>query len=307
MRNDGPNEGSRASADPVVPVIDEQLARRLVDSQFPQWAGLPLTQVVPGGIDNRTFRLGRHLLVRLPSSAGYAPQVAKEQRWLPELAPQLPLEIPTPEAMGIPDAGYPFAWSVYRWIDGRAATEHTIADLTMFATALGEFLTALRSSDAEGAPPPGEHNYYRGGPLDTYAEETVRTIALLGGEIPADVARGVWDEAMETEWDRDPVWFHGDVAIGNLVVRAGRLVAVIDFGLCGAGDPACDLAIAWTLFDGESRDAFRAAVDIDPCTWSRGRGWALWKALITVADPAADKPDAEPLARRTIERILART
>lgn len=288
-----------------VPVIDVGLARRLVDGQFPQWAELPITAVEPGGVDNRTFRLGDEMTVRLPSGEWYALQVDKEQCWLPRLAPRLPLAIPTPVARGAPAEGYPYAWSVYRWLSGEDATEQSIGDLTEFATTLAGFLNALQRIDASDGPGPGRHNFYRGGPLTTYAEETIRSIDALGDEIPGDAARTVWDDALTTAWEREAVWFHGDVAAGNLLVRDRRLTAVLDFGTSGVGDPACDMVIAWTLLTGASRDAFRSALGVDDGTWSRGRGWALWKASITLVGHLDRDPVAAADSRRVIERILA--
>jgi aminoglycoside phosphotransferase (APT) family kinase protein len=286
--------------------IDEQLARRLVDRQFPRWADLPITRVEVDGWDNRTFRLGDDLTVRLPSGDWYALQVDKEQRWLPVLAPHLPLPIPAPVARGEPGEGYPYAWSVYRWLDGEIASETAIGGLTAFATELAGFLVALQAIDATGGPAPGRHNFFRGGPLATYADETVHSIDVLGDEIPGDAASRVWEDAMAAGWAGDPVWFHGDVATGNLLLRDGRLAAVIDFGSSGVGDPACDVVIAWTLLTGASRDAFRSTLGVDRGTWSRGRGWALWKALISLVGNL-DEDDAAAAAynRRTIDRVLA--
>lgn len=287
-------------------MIDEHLARRLVDGQFPQWANLPIAPVECDGWDNRTFRLGREMTVRLPSGEWYALQVEKEQRWLPILAPRLPLPIPVPVARGAPAAGYPYPWSVYRWLDGRPASEPAIRDPVEFATALAGFLVALGRVDAAGGPAPGRHNFYRGGPLSTYADETVRSIDALGAEIPRDAVLRVWDDATAASWEGDPVWFHGDVAVGNLLVRDGELAAVIDFGTCGVGDPACDTVIAWTLLSGASRDGFRRVLGVDADTWSRGRGWALWKALITLAGALeGDDRAAAALPRHDIERVLA--
>jgi aminoglycoside phosphotransferase (APT) family kinase protein len=286
--------------DADIPPIDAALARRLVDDQFPQWSELPLAAVELSGWDNRTFRLGSELTVRLPSGPWYAQQVEKEQRWLPRLAPNLPLPIPAPVAEGVPGAGYPYAWSVYRWLDGEPAASAPVADLSAFATALAAFLNALARVDATGGPGPGEHNFFRGGPLATYEGEALDAIEALGDEIPRDDVLRVWEDAMATSWEREPVWFHGDVAAGNLLVRDGRLAAVLDFGTSGVGDPACDAVIAWTYLSGASRDRFRAALGADRATWSRGRGWGLWKALITLRDA----PDA-PAPRRDVERILA--
>jgi aminoglycoside phosphotransferase (APT) family kinase protein len=201
--------------------------------------------------------------------------------------------------------GYPFAWSVYRWLDGETAGEETIGDLTALASTLASFLRALQGADPSGGPAPGRHNFYRGGPLSTYAGETVRAIENLGEEIPRDAAMRVWDDAMAARREGDPVWLHGDVAAGNLLVRDGRLAAVIDFGSSGVGDPACDVVIAWTLLHGESRDAFRSGLGVDPGTWSRGRGWALWKALIMLVDQIESDPEAAAVSRRVIDRVLA--
>jgi aminoglycoside phosphotransferase (APT) family kinase protein len=166
-------------------------------------------------------------------------------------------------------------------------------------------LNALARIDATGGPAPGQHNFFRGGPLATYAEETQQAIDALGTEVPGDRVERVWEDSMATAWEREPVWVHGDVAAGNLLVRDGRLAAVLDFGSSGVGDPACDTVIAWTFLSGASRYRFRAELDVDGDTWSRGRGWALWKALITlVGQLERDSPDAAP-ARRDIDRILA--
>jgi aminoglycoside phosphotransferase (APT) family kinase protein len=263
------------------PAIDAALARRLVDSQFPRWSGLPITAVEVDGWDNRTFRLGSELTVRLPSGDWYARQVEKEQRWLPVLAPQLPLPIPTPVARGEPGCGFPYPWSVYRWLDGELASRAAIDDPVAFATDLAGFLNALGRADATAGPGPGEHNFHRGGPLGTYADEALDAMQALGDEIARDAVARVWEDAMSTTWERDPVWFHGDVATGNLLVRDGRLAGVLDFGSSGVGDPASDLVIAWTFLAGKAREAFRDALSPDRDAWARGRGWALWKALIS--------------------------
>jgi aminoglycoside phosphotransferase (APT) family kinase protein len=285
--------------------LDASLVSRLIAGQFPQWADLPIRPVELAGWDNRTFRLGDQMSVRLPSAARYVAQVEKEQRWLPKLATLLPLPIPLPLAMGVPAAGYPWQWSVYRWVDGEPAAREPIADLSHVATALAQFLGALECIDPTGGPIPGPHNFFRGGPLSTYDAETRHTITLLGGEINASAVTEVWEAALATAWHRPPVWVHGDVADGNLLVKDGRLAGVIDFGCCGVGDPACDLAIAWTLFRGESQDAFRTALQFEGGTWARGRGWALWKALLVLAKSIDTDPLRAGEARRVIEAVLA--
>lgn len=285
--------------------IDVPLVRRLICTQFPEWADLPIKPVENGGWDNRTFHLGEEMTVRLPSHAAYSLQVEKEQYWLPRLAPHLPLPIPVPLALGKPAEGYPWHWSVYRWLEGETATIERIADLRQFATTLAQFLFALQQADATGGPPPEAHNFYRGGPLTVYDGETRRAIAALDGEIDTDAATAVWEAALATAWDGEPVWFHGDIAVGNLLVERGQLSAVIDFGTSGVGDPACDLAIAWTLFEGESRETFRAALPLDDATWARGRGWTLWKALIAYAGLAGTNPPEARTSELVIAEVLA--
>jgi aminoglycoside phosphotransferase (APT) family kinase protein len=281
--------------------IDVPLVRRLIAAQFPQWADLPIRPVAPAGWDNRTFHLGAHLVVRMPSAPPYALAVDKEHRWLPALAPHLPLPIPVPLTRGEPGEGYPHHWSVYRWIDGQPASRHLVDDPMRFAVALAGFLVALRRIDPTGGPPPGLHNWFRGGPLRTYEAGTRRALEALDGRVPTDLATEIWRSALDSAWDGPPVWFHGDVAAGNLLIRDGALAAVIDFGTCGVGDPACDVVIAWTLLSGASRDAFRDGLGVDPATWARGRGWALWKALVTYAGAR----DTDPAQAAEAERVLA--
>lgn len=284
--------------------IDAHLAARLVGAQFPQWAGLPVRPVVPGGWDNRTFRLGETMSVRLPSRAVYVAQIDKEQAWLPKLAPHLPLPVPKPIARGEPGEGYPWPWSVYAWLEGERAQPDHIGDLAIFARELAGFLGALQRIDASDGPPAGPHNFWRGGPLATYDTEAREALQALAGRIDTAAATRVWEAALASTWPGPPVWVHGDIAPGNLLVQAGRLSAVIDFGSSGVGDPACDLAIAWTLFEGESRTAFRDTLALDPDTWARARGWALWKALILLAGFSGDHPDT-PRAGAVLDAVLA--
>jgi aminoglycoside phosphotransferase (APT) family kinase protein len=286
--------------------ITGAVAARLVATQFPQWADLEVVPVALDGWDNTTFRLGDELSVRLPSADAYVAQVEKEHRWLPVLARQLPRSIPEPVALGAPDGEFPRPWSIYRWIEGDHATVDRIANLTAFATDLAAFLTALYAIDASGGPPPGTHNFFRGGPVDTYDAQARRSIQLLADAIDPKVATAVWDAALASTWDRSPVWVHGDVGASNLLVAEGDLSAVIDFGCAAVGDPACDLVMAWTFFAGESREAFRSGLALDDATWARGRGWALWKALITLAHDQAGGPDADAAARRFGWRTGAR-
>jgi aminoglycoside phosphotransferase (APT) family kinase protein len=285
--------------------IDAALAAQLVGEQFPQWAHLPVLPVDRPGWDNRTFRLGDSMSVRLPSAAAYVASVEKEHTWLPRLAPQLPLSIPVPLALGAPGGQYPWPWSVRRWIDGQVSSRERIRDLVAFAGDLAGFLVALQGVDASGGPAAGAHCFFRGASLRVYDSETRDAIAALGPRIDGAAATEVWEAALEATWTGRPVWFHGDVATGNLLLDDhGGLSAVIDFGTCGVGDPACDLVIAWTLFDGESRAEFRRLMPADDAMWARARGWALWKSLITIDNPYAGPWVAEESAR-VAKEVLA--
>jgi aminoglycoside phosphotransferase (APT) family kinase protein len=283
--------------------IDADLVRRLVADQFPQWAELPVEPVVPGGWDNRTFRLGKQMVARLPSAERYVAQIGKEQRWLPILAGQLPVPVPEPVALGRPGEGYPWPWSVYRWIEGTPAETGQIGDIKEFAGDLGAFLVALRLADTEGAPPAGKHNFYRGGDVAVYAGETEAALTRLGDQVDQAACRTIWESALSSRWEHAPVWVHGDVSAGNVLVRDGRLAAVIDFGSATVGDPSCDLYIAWTFLDASSRAELRRTVGLDASAWARGRGWTLWKALIVLA---GRKDGAkEGWATKVISEIIA--
>ncbi|WP_461074744.1 aminoglycoside phosphotransferase family protein [Spirosoma flavus] len=255
-----------------------------MNTQFPEWSTLPIKAVEFSGWDNRTFHLGDLMTVRLPSAEGYKPQAEKEQYWLPRLAPHLPVSIPTLLAKGEPDTYFPAKWGIYRWIDGENATLNKLANVDDFARSVAHFLRTLQRIDPAGGPLAGSHSWFRGASLSVYDHETRRSIKVLQDKIDVTLAEIIWQEALASIWQNPPVWFHGDIASGNLLIKNGRLEAVIDFGCCGIGDPACDLVIAWTMLSGRSREIFRAEVVIDDATWARGRGWALWKALITIEE-----------------------
>lgn len=274
--------------------VDADLVRCLLREQFPQWADEPVRAVEPGGWDNRTFRVGEHLTARLPSAAAYAEAVGKENRWLPVLAPHLPVPVPRPVALGTPGCGYPHPWSVRAWLPGEPAGPGSPADPVPFARDLAGFLAALQAVDTAGGPAAGPHSFGRGGPLSAYDGQTRATAAALADRVDEPAVLQVWDAAVTATHDGEPVWVHGDVTGTNLLVRDGRLSAVLDLGTCAVGDPACDLVVVWTLFDGASRAAFRGALSAGPATWARARGWALWKALLTVAEG----PDAPAAVRR---------
>jgi aminoglycoside phosphotransferase (APT) family kinase protein len=257
------------------------VARALIAEQCPQWAHLPIVDVPVNGWDNSSFRLGDDKLVRLPSHERYVLGVHKEHRWLPWLAPQLPLAIPTPLYLGHPGTEFPRSWSVYGWIDGEPLSTGRIDDHVQLATDVADFLRVLYSLDGSDGPPAGKQNFMRGLPLTVFDEQTREAIETQRDTLDVPAVTALWEEACSTAWAGDPVWFHGDVAPNNLLVRDGRLCAFIDFGTSGVGDPACDVVLGYTFLSGAARAAYRERLALDDDTWTRGRGWALWKALIT--------------------------
>ncbi len=284
--------------------ITPALASRLVADQFPQWADLPIRPVDLAGWDNVTFRLGDDMSVRLPSGEAYAPQVDKEHQWLPRLARQLPLRIPEPLAEGAPGCGYPWPWSVYRWLEGEPAATAAVADLTQFAADLAQFLAALYEVDARDGPAAGYDTCFFGIPLAHWNAQTRQALAALQDDIDIKLATEVWEAALAAPWHGPAVWFHGDVSPGNLLVDRGRLSAVIDFGISGVGDPACDTAIAWTFFSGDSRSAYKTLLPVDDATWARGRGWALWKAAITLVQVLGHDPGEVAHFKDVIDAVI---
>ena len=284
-----PNNQPSASVEITMPMVTA-----LIKQQFPQWSNLPIRPLSLQGIDNRTFRLGDDLLIRLPSAEKYTPQVKKEQQWLPLLAPHISVNIPTPIALGQPSPQYPWHWSIYRWIEGKSANALDVdeSQLTALAYQLAQFLQELQAIAADSGPLPGPDNFYRGDHLLVYDTETRSAITALAKYIDTAAVEVVWQEAVRSRWTKQPVWVHGDISSGNILLEDNKLVAVIDFGCMAVGDPACDLVITWTLFSEESRRIFTKEVALDEDTWARARGWALWKALISLAS-LPDKQSTE--------------
>ena len=285
---------------------DVALVGRLLAAQFPEWPDLPIEPVRSAGTDNALYRLGDDMAVRLPRIDWAIGQVDKEHRWLPRLASLLPLAIPVPLAKGTPGEGYPWQWSVYRWLEGENATIERIADPRQAATELAHFIAALQRIDPTGGPSPGPYNSFRGVPLSTRDAETRAAIASLHGTLDTGAVTAAWEAALRAPaWPGPPVWIHGDLQSGNLLAVQGRLSAVIDFGCLGVGDPACDLQVAWNLLSADTRTVFRAVLPVDDATWARGRGWALSVGLIALPYYQRTNPVLAGIARYAIDQVLA--
>lgn len=285
--------------------IDLPVAARLVATQFPAWGDLPIAPIKSAGTDNALFSLGSDMVIRLPRATWATQQVDKEQEWLPRLAPELPLAIPVALAQGKPDGTYPWSWSVYRWIEGEDLHTARIDDPLQMARDLATFIRALQRIDAKGGPRSGKHNNYRGVPLGLLDDTVRKAIAQLEGLIDTSAASRAWEEALNVPvWEEEPVWVHGDLQAGNLLAQNGRLSCVIDFGLLGVGDPACDLIVAWNLLDAQSREVFRRDLDVDDATWARGRGWALYTGLVALPYYLHSNPVIVKTSRRVISEVL---
>jgi aminoglycoside phosphotransferase (APT) family kinase protein len=286
--------------------VDAALASRLLAAQFPRWADLPLTPVRSNGTDNAMFRLGEELALRFPRREGAALQTHKEYEWLPRMAPLLPLQVPLPLAEGEPGEGFPWRWTVCKWLEGANPTHANVAEMHEFGRDMASFVGRLHAVSGIGLLPPGKQNSGRGVALAERDAEVRECIEALKQELDAEATLAAWEADLHAPvWSGEPVWIHGDITSGNLLVSEGRLSAVIDFGCMGMGDPACDLIVDWNLLPGEARHTFRQAVDVDEATWARGRGWALSIALIYIPYYQNTMPKECDMAREVIRTILA--
>ncbi len=296
--------GSRLHPDQLE--IDEALVRRLLEAQFPMWARLALERVSSAGTENAIYRLGDDMAVRLPFRPGMDEQIEKDHRFLPTLAPQLPLAIPLPLGRGAATAEYPSSWSVCRWLPGEEAAFDRLADPSRAARELAHFVLALQSIDATGGPAPGKHNFRRGVPLADRERWTRAAIARSEGLVDTRAIAIAWERDRDAPtWDGAPVWLHGDLTPDNLLAVDGQLTGVIDWGGLGVGDPATDLLPAWDLFRGESRQAFREAMGVDDAAWARGRGLALSVAVVALPYYLDTNPTMVRQNRHSIAEVLS--
>jgi aminoglycoside phosphotransferase (APT) family kinase protein len=284
--------------------IDPSIVRALLREQQADLADLPLIEVGEGW-DNKLFRLGDDLLVRVPRRAASAALIEHEQRWLPQLSPRLPLPVPVPLRVGRPGCGFPWSWSVVPWFSGQSALVAQVPDLEAMAVALGRFLRALHQPAPANAP----HNPWRGVPLAARTKTVQEHLQQLDRLVDRGAVLGLWERVVSTPpWPGPPVWIHGDLHPGNLLVSGGRLSAVIDFGDLAVGDPSTDLSVIWMWLPPSARPAFltsaRAELDpIDAYTLMRARGWALALGLAYMANSRDDRAMAA-LGRATVENAL---
>jgi aminoglycoside phosphotransferase (APT) family kinase protein len=279
--------------------IDVALVQRLVAEQFPEWAGLAIREVQSTGTVNAIYRVGDDVYARLPRVAAWVADLQREARWLPWLGERLSLTIPEPVGEGRPNAAYPFAWALYRWLDGEPYTDDGIDDEARAARELARFVLELRRLDPSGAPPAGRR------PLRELDAGTRAAIAAGRSLIDAGPALAAWEDAVESVvWEGRAVWIHADLLRPNILTRSGAVSAVIDFGAAGVGDPAADVIAAWSVFGPVGREPYRSALSVDDETWRRARGFALHQAAIAIPYYAETHPRFVALAQRTIEQVL---
>ncbi len=281
--------------------VDESLVRDLLRRQHPDLASLPLRET-GAGWDNILWRLGPELLVRLPRRAASAALVAHEQRWLPGLAPRLPLPVPAPVRTGRPTDRFPWPWSVVPWFDGVPGDRATITDGDDAGGRLGRFLHALHHQADADAPA----NPWRGVDLAERQDTFDERLGSLAAEIDVEATGRVWDRAVRVgPWSGPAVWLHGDLDPANTLIAGGTLSAVIDFGDICRGDPATDLAGAWMLLPETSMDAFhRAYGAVDDALETRSLGWAVLFGLILLDIGLRDRPTYETVGRSTLAKVI---
>jgi aminoglycoside phosphotransferase (APT) family kinase protein len=285
--------------------VSPELVRRLLAAQHPDLAHLPI-EVTANGWDNVMCRVGGELMARMPRREVAARILLHEQRWLPVLAPRLPLPIPAPVRFGQPGSGYPWPWSIVPFLPGRVAAISPPADLKEAAVTLGRFLAALHTP----APPDAPVNAFRGIPLADRSDSFAQNLRVVGEHIDRAAVMHVWEAALAAPvWDGPPVWLLGDLYPANILVHRGRLSGVIDFGDITSGDPAIDLSVAWMMLPAGCHGAFRHAYHAaggrpaDDPLWLRARGWALVLALVFLAH-SADNPQQHAIGKHTMTALL---
>ncbi len=281
--------------------INVDLAYKIIKKQFPEYSHLDIKSVEKQGHDNRTYRIGNDMLIRMLTAESYALKVPKEQELLPKLAKHLSVAIPAPIKMGKPSKDYPYPFSIYKWLDGTSANHVTLYEQSLenLAFELANFLKELQAITNVEGPSPGQHNWWRGAHVSVYDSGAREQIAKLADIIDGNSALELWERACATKWNKAPIWIHGDFAVGNILIKDNKLSGVIDFGGTAMGDPACDLVIAWTYLSSRARDIFAAEMRLDNDTWLRARAWVLWKATFELCN-IADKNSPEALFQKKI-------
>lgn len=278
--------------------IETQTIYDIISQQFPHFSHLKIRKVTKSGHDNRTFHLGNEFSLRFPSAFEYSTQVIKEHTFCNRLQKMISFQITSPIELGKPSELFPYHFSINRWIDGESINSSNVSDKVKLARDCAKFLLELKQCDTSNGIEPGAHNFYRGGDLSVYHDETIHAINQCS-EFNQEQCLDIWNEGLNAKHNGPNTWIHGDFEKDNILVKNGELCAIIDFGNIAVGDPACDYVMAWTYFDKASRKVFIEDLNLDSGTIQRAKAWALWKALITLNDPKR-----KDIARYTLNELL---
>lgn len=277
-----------------------EVVNQLLNEQFPEWSHQVIYPLNHQGTDNVMLKLGEDKIVRFPRTQRSEKSLKKECLWLPKLDSNLPIQIPHILGVGQPSEQYPYQWAIVNFLEGSCPSDSNPLDLTLAAKGLGHFIKELQKADIANAP-----LCSRKCPAMSSDKETRESMLALSDVFDIKAIAKLWDSALEVPpWKMDPVWLHGDIHAGNLLVQDRRLTGVIDFGMAGVGDPACDLMVAWMLFDQDTREIFHSAVNPDEAMWDRARGCALHFGIMAYSYYKDRDPFLAGLAKRTLNEIL---
>lgn len=279
--------------------LDLTTIQKIISIQYPKYASFEIRNVVKSGHDNQTFHLGNEYSLRFPSAYDYSSQVLKEHQFCKKLQESISYRITEPIELGQPSDLFPYHFSINSWIDGESMNEFNVKDKNQLAYDLAQFLNELKQCDPHLGPLPGPHNFYRGGNLSTYHEETIQAIKECDDFDQTECLK-IWHTGLNSDFKGPNTWIHGDLEKDNLLIKDDRLYAVIDFGNMGIGDPACDYVMAWTYFNIESRQIFLQAFGINQAMINRAKAWALWKAIISL-----NNPNSRLTAINTLNELLS--
>lgn len=280
--------------------ITQSLIQRLIAEQFPEWSMLEIKPIHSLGTSHVIYRLGDDMFLRLPRVASAVDGMITGSEWLSKIASYLPVSVPTLIAKGMPTKDYPFSWSICRWVDGKNPVEGQLVEPKKLALDLARFIKALHTINLIDGP-----LSRRGVPLFFQDKEVRVALNALSNKIDVQAVLALWERALLVPaWDKRPVWVHGDLMPGNILLKNNRLSAIIDFDYLGMGDPAIDLIPAWNLLPAQARPLFRNELQVDDATWERGRGWALSMALIQLPYYEHTNPVMAANARFTINEVL---
>lgn len=271
----------------------------LVKNQFPEWRDLEIKPILPLGTDNLMYRLGNDKIIRIPITKESILDIEKEINCLPKFS-NLPITTPQIIAIGQEAKEQNSRWIICNWIKGDNFNKNNIQDQKQAAIDLANFINELQKIDITNAP-----ESRRGKPLQNFDKKVRESIKSLDDCYDIKLLNNIWEKALDAEiWTKSPVWIHSDLHEGNVITHNGKISAIIDFGLAGIGDPACDIVPAWTLLQKEAQTTFRNHINADEETWKRGHGWALSFGVIAYSYYRKTKHPIAEISRKVIDEVI---